>query len=46
MIGKIGLELNLKLFCDPLYKNNPLKSKGGLGGLIPIFLRIGSATLN
>lgn len=32
MMGKIGLELNLKLFWDPLYKNNPLNPKGGLGG--------------
>ena len=28
IMDEIDLELNLKLFCDPLYKNNPLKSKG------------------
>ena len=28
IMDEIDLELNLKLFCDPLYKNNTLKSKG------------------
>lgn len=34
-MDEIDLELNLKLFCDPLYKNNPLKSKGGSWGSNP-----------